>query len=482
MDSDKARVINNSISMLSGLEFERFVFNILVQEALSLGKKLYPYSGSSDFLYSNQRTIYASKHAPFDAFAPYGLYDDVPTIIEIKKIKVNTQTTMDKANQMVKRFNEAIDKYPEIRRCKLLLITNLPKELTEYIGKGNNQLFIWSIDDLLGIARKYPIDYNAALELAISKYSNNKESDELRGDIVNASPDQFKQHNTNVLHELERSISENGIDLVLGTGVSMDYNNKLTWKKLADDLYSALPPSKQFNNTDDALTIMGGDNISKAQYSIVNLGDSYASALHKLLYPKKYSYSIGGTSLDECANLICKNTKNNLVVKKVITYNYDNYLEQALSARGFPFKILYRENDCLDNNFPIYHVHGYMPEDVDTIKKRQLIKSIVLSEEDYFNCYSDSSNWRVVIQLVTFKDDTCLFVGNSISDFNEKRLLNKTKQTKPHFAIIYSKGLGIGDLTKLHMHFYYMLNIKIVWVEKLSDIPVIIKSIADRLL
>ena len=34
-----------------------------------------------------------------------------------------------------------------------------------------------------------------------------------------------------------------------------------------------------------------------------------------------------------------------------------------------------------------------------------------------------------------------------------------------------------SDLTKIQMHFTYELNIKIIWAEKFSDIPKIIKMI-----
>ena len=102
-----------------------------------------------------------------------------------------------------------------------------------------------------------------------------------------------------------------------------------------------------------------------------------------------------------------------------------------------------------------------------------------MSEEDYFDCYGDSSNWNVAIQLETFKDNVCLFVGNSISNFNEKRLLNKTKQEKgkSHFAILHTKGLSFSDLAKIYMHFFYELNVKIIWAKSLTDIPAILRKI-----
>ena len=191
------------------------------------------------------------------------------------------------------------------------------------------------------------------------------------------------------------------------------------------------------------------------------------------------AYFIGNTSLDECANLINRINKN--TIAKVITYNYDDYLEQALKARSCLFHVLYSSSDFLDSSIPIYHVHGFLPEECSYSERQEYIKTVVLSEEDYFKSYGDSSNWNVAIQLQSFKDDVCLFIGNSITDFNEKRLLNKARQEKgkSHFAIIFTKGLEFSDLTKIYMHFFYELNVKIIWAKDLRDIPKIISNICQ---
>lgn len=259
----------------------------------------------------------------------------------------------------------------------------------------------------------------------------------------------------------------------------MDYNNKLSWNALAERLYDELNSEKKFMNKDVSISILGGDNVSSVQYSKTNLGNRYPTILYKLLYPKKGSYSVGNTSLDECANLISHQVKGKPLISKVLTYNYDDYLEQALNARSWKYHILYRPSDCLNDATPIFHVHGYIPESCNYSERIEYIKNVILSEEDYFECYGDSSNWNVAIQLETFKDEICFFVGNSISDFNEKKLLNKTRQEKgkSNFAIIYTKGLVYSDLVKIYTHFFYELNVKIIWAKSLGDIPLLISRL-----
>ena len=120
--------------------------------------------------------------------------------------------------------------------------------------------------------------------------------------------------------------------------------------------------------------------------------------------------------------------------------------------------------DYLNEFMPIYHVHGYIPYEKSIDKS--LVNNIVLSEDDYFNLYTNSNNWQVAIQLQTFKDDICLFVGNSITDYNEKRLLNDTKQKfKHHFAIMFTDNLGATDLYKITNYFFVTYNIDIIWVK-----------------
>lgn len=472
--------------IINANDFEKFVLTILENEARKFEKELLINEPDSE-----QNLVFNSSDMsyPFDAVAPEGIYNDTLTFIEVKKLNILREKSLLQVRQTINRFEEFLKNnryFTKGRRIKLLIVTNAIRTTVDRIAYDfrSDLIEIWSIERLINVAINYPVEYNAIIELAISLQKSSVGSEKLRRISLVTSENDIKRQNDRHIFRLCKAMKNNGVSLVLGTGISMDYNNNLSWDALANGLYNDLPSTKKFDDPINSLSILGGENLSKAHYAKSNLVSSYSTSLYRLLYPFKNAYVIGDKSLDECAELICRGSINNVkLVNKVITYNYDNYLEQALYARSYTFNSLYRESDYLNKDFPIYHVHGYMPEGISADSKERYAKTIVLSEEDYFECYSDPLNWRVAIQLSTFKDDVCLFVGNSITDFNEKRLLRKTFGTrmKPHFAIFYSKGLSPNDLTKLHMHFYYMLNIKIIWVDSYSAIPDIIRTINNRI-
>ncbi len=474
----------NYLDNITGLEFEKFALTILEYEARKLGKQIVLDKETNDYIYSHYLGAIDRDLYFFDAIAPEGLYDNKATFFIIKLFRRKNDELNQQIEQMVHRcrdFMSRSDLYVNgYDKIKFVFITNVPNEFKYNRSFPDSELFqLWSFDDLLNRSKLYPFEYNAFIELAISKSASKRGADELRKMSTVVPYSDIDMQNSNLIDELKNEINRKGISLVLGTGISMDYNNNLSWNELTNRMYLELPKSKQFNDVDNSFCILGDDNISKSQYSKHNLGNSFPTVIYNLLYPTPKVYSIGSTSLDECANLVLK--KNSSMangIKKVLTYNYDDYFEQALSARFMKYNILFTNNDFENKFLSIFHLHGYLPEDVKSPLKDKYAKALVLSESDYFDSYSDSTNWLVAVQLSTFKNDVCLFVGNSIKDFYERRLLNRTKQkNKSHFAIMDSKGLDGNDLSKIHSFFFYELNVRIIWADGTKDIPNILRKI-----
>ena len=428
---------------LSETDFERFALNIIGFEVRARQKDLL--KGNEAYkLIDKEFDLKSGVKLMPDAVAPSGVDDSSFTVIEVKKTNRLISEAVEQINQIISRYLVSIPMRKHwsseySAQTKLLIIFSGSKILKQRLLEEhrNDTCFeIWSIDDLTEKARLYPFEYNAFLELIISRSSGQGTIDAVARESKHLSNEDLDAQNNRLIAELRNSFGKNHISLVLGTGVSMDYNNNLSWNALSKRLYDCLDSRRKFTNKTDAISILGGDNVSSVQYSKTNLGNRYPTSLYKLIYPRKKAYSIGNTSLDECANLISQQESGRITITKVLTYNYDDYLEQALKARLWPCRVLYRPFDYLDETTPIYHVHGYMPEGCNYTERQEYIKSVILSEEDYFKCYGDSSNWNVAIQLETFKDEICIFIGNSITDFNEKRLLNKTRQEigKSNFA------------------------------------------------
>lgn len=272
---------------------------------------------------------------------------------------------------------------------------------------------------------------------------------------------------------LKEKIDNGEITIVLGTGVSVPFG-ALSWNKLVNYMYERLNTEK-FDNEIKAFEKIGNDNLCRVQYIKLELlkDKLYYS---KTLYNGLYSNYLAEKDYSHTSLYVISDLLNGNKIRKVITYNYDNYLEKILINRNINYSLMTSNEDYYKDFIPIYHVHGYLPKEVSDEEMMDYANEIVLSEDDYFRLYNNSNHWQVAIQLQSFKDDVCLFIGNSITDYNEKRILNYTKQKfKKHFAIFVRDGLSISDILKISNYYLKICNIEIIWANSIDDISEMIK-------
>lgn len=202
-------------------------------------------------------------------------------------------------------------------------------------------------------------------------------------------------------------------------------------------------------------------------------------------------------------------------LNSIITYNYDDILEEYLSNQNIriPFKPIYKVGTKSERSeLPIYHIHGFLP------RKGEIDSSIniTLSEDSYHQQYNDVYSWNNIIQINKFRDNNCLFIGVSLTDPNLRRILDiantQRGDEKPSHYIIKKKydakillknlqnvleknknlynekviadltlNATIENLVKM-MESYeegdsLSFGINTIWVDKFEEIPDILKKI-----
>ena len=169
----------------------------------------------------------------------------------------------------------------------------------------------------------------------------------------------------------------------------------------------------------------------------------------------------------------------------IITFNFDALVEENLSLAKILNTSIYTEAVKFQpSELPIYHVHGYLP-------RRGRISensNIVFSEDAYHGQFLDPFSWSNLIQLSKFSQNTCLFVGVSLTDPNLRRLLDvawrkSTDKDQNHYIIKKFPELDGSEETQrlarlLEEQDANLLGLNVIWVRTYDEIPNILLSVA----
>lgn len=108
----------------------------------------------------------------------------------------------------------------------------------------------------------------------------------------------------------------------------------------------------------------------------------------------------------------------------VINYNYDDLLDQALTARGHAFVPVWKNRPMPPpDKTPVFHPHGYLPLGGGPFT------TIVMGEKEYHQEATEPYSWSNLIQLQYLASHACVFVGHSLTDPSLRRLLRLTATT-----------------------------------------------------
>lgn len=278
----------------------------------------------------------------------------------------------------------------------------------------------------------------------------------------------------------------------LGAGLSMDAQLP-SWSALLESLLKSenKKPFEYINNanSESISSAMGYSSIVTGRYASDGyLRDNqkdedenyqdFIERIRKVLYKKKNYKSALITS-------VAKAVKRKKPAQ-IITYNYDDLLDELLNKKDF-----YSVSDNIiprTKDVPIYHVHGMISRD------NTRPSNSVLSEKDYHHLYSNPHNWANVVQLNALYTSVCFFIGFSMTDPNQRRLLElaraKDKHSDdidklPHFVFLKKeplKGEASKEVNEEHWHeIEYMMSdfgLNVIWYNDFSDLPKMIDYIS----
>lgn len=451
-----------------------------------------------------------------DAFAPDGFDQlDGPTLIEIKfnLSRIPVRHFLEKS---LYRFT---NEYTENKFKNVLIISAKPipeKFLIRFHEEfERNQLpfkvVFWGPADLNRIASK-----NRKI---VNKIANNLFALRLSS-AISKTVRNWKQEREEIIENLKVCYKKGQFSLFLGAGVSSSAGMP-DWNTLLNSLFVTYLTQEfdgdgamgdkdigdlvaRLNGIDEPSALMAARYLRKGLSKSDGEAKEFIEAVTKNLYKlRNTKFPINSNLIKSIASM-CLPRRTGAKVKSVVTYNFDDLLERQLSKDSILHRCIYTDNESYDpDELPVYHVHGFLPED------RKLYdgldnSTLVFSEEGYHQIYSDSYHWSNLVQLNSFRESNCLMVGLSMTDPNLRRLLDissKNIERSKHFAFMKrlsssefcyeniagkkSKVIENTNSAEKFLERHHTLNeelmkelgVTIIWYETYDEIPEIIKIV-----
>lgn len=227
----------------------------------------------------------------------------------------------------------------------------------------------------------------------------------------------------------------------------------------------------------------GASSLILGKYLKNNLGRDFQSEVRNALYESQPTNSRLIDSIVE----LSRPQRDAHPLDSIITFNFDCLIEERLGANNIAAKPIFSEAIKHDSNeLPIYHVHGYLPRTGRIPPEAELI----FSEDAYHGQFIDPFSWSNLIQLNKLTQNTCLFVGISLTDPNMRRLLDVAWRKNPekkmaHYLVRrlprFSDGDVLDELSKLlEEQDANALGLNVIWIEEYSELPDVLREIASN--
>lgn len=451
---------------LSEVAFQEFIFSILQREC---GEDNCKINGKESNFY-------------FDILLQNGLkpFTNAKTCVE-----TNNSNDLEK---MVRHFDEC----KKMCKCKLCIICKVSKNFIK------DDYLILGLPFLKKMAKKHTTlwwqfitSYDPDGEIRISRNGKDAilESSILKKEFNIDCRLKLKEiDKISVANQLEfiRLIKNKNKEpaIIAGNGISIPFGSD-QWSVLAYNIFDYLYPH-YIDNPQNVKNIIGNSTYSLTSLPKKTLPKKHFNLAIKHCVYRKYikeSMHVNTTLLHSVVK-----AKKKRPTMPLVTYNYDCFIEDDFKLHYPKFDIKTVYDYATDQQFTepkIVHVHGFIPNS----ESGKLDYKIVLTDDEYFRTYINSTEWAPKIQLDILENKLCLFVGSSLSDVFQmslienvrvKMLKNKggfLKNSWKCFALMCFHDLSPKD--KLTLVSYYMRKgIYVIFSENFSDLP----SIFDKLM
>lgn len=317
----------------------------------------------------------------------------------------------------------------------------------------------------------------------VDKFISDVEKKKKLNDTIRQEEKTWKEKRKAILDSAQFSFREDNCTLFLGAGVSQDAGGP-SWNTLLMKSVKRLrkPLTKvDFNRIYRACSM---SPIIMGRYIVGN--KKQKEILTKYLHDYVL-YKDVDIKESKLISAICRMVSTRKI-ESIITYNYDDLIETALSQYNIEVASLFSKSRSLKEEIPVYHVHGLIPEKTPDVQSTP-----VLSEEEYHAIYSDSYHWSNVEQLHALDRNTCFFIGLSMTDPNLRRLLDISHKDGDkeirHFAFLKREKLYASDKKheKNEVHFRIIenqledLGVNVIWYEDHKEIPPMLEEICAEL-
>jgi hypothetical protein len=232
--------------------------------------------------------------------------------------------------------------------------------------------------------------------------------------------------------------------------------------------------AKEFNARHNATSLILG------KYLKNNLGKDFSKMVRDALYLENPSTC---PLIDAIVDL-SRPQRDGKPLDSIVTFNFDGLIEENLTRANIRNRAIYTEAIKHDpNELAVYHVHGYLPRTGDIPQETE----IVFSEDAYHSQFIDPFSWSNLIQLTKLTQNTCLFVGVSLTDPNLRRLLDVAWRKNPDKTIshyLIKKRPCYGDVNDtlddlavlLEEQDANALGINLFWIDEYDEIPELLRS------